>query len=60
MICQPCVDGKHCGEPGEVTQSCFCQHWPRKKLVGLVKVQVVKPPAFNNIAAEILNGGNVF
>jgi len=28
MICKPCLNGDHCGRPGESTPSCFCQHHP--------------------------------
>lgn len=31
MICKPCTEGKHCGQPGKVgerTGDCPCQHRP--------------------------------
>lgn len=28
MICKLCLNGAHCGQPGERSPSCFCQHYP--------------------------------
>lgn len=30
MICDPCTRGDHCGQPGEISTQCFCQHLPRR------------------------------
>lgn len=29
-VCEPCKTGDHCGQPGERSPSCVCQHHPRK------------------------------
>lgn len=28
MICKPCAAGDHCGDPGDATPQCTCQHYP--------------------------------
>lgn len=48
MICTPCTQGDHCGQPGQTSTRCFCQHLPRRSRVaasGPVAAPVVSTPA---------------